>query len=126
VQTASLLEASMLRAIATQRSADPLLQQVKTALARRIQDELTLADLAGMLGQSTRALQRHLRQRGTSHRQLLDTVRRDLALELLADKTNSTAVVAHALGFATPQAFYRAFTRWTGTTTAAWRAAKQA
>jgi AraC-like DNA-binding protein len=124
-QTAALLEAEMLRAIAKGKTADPLVDRAKTALARAIPNEaLTLSDLAEALGQSSRSLQRQLRQRGTSHRELLDAVRRELALELLADGRNSTAIVAHTLGFATPQAFYRAFLRWTGTTTAAWRASK--
>jgi AraC-like DNA-binding protein len=69
-----------------------------------------------------RTLQRELRARSKSHRELVDEVRRELALQLLAREETSIMEVAYEVGFARLQAFYRAFARWTGTTPALFRA----
>lgn len=63
-----------------------------------------------------RTLQRRLAAEGTSFAAVLDEVRRELALEHLAQPTTSVAEVAFALGFADQTAFHRAFVRWTGKT----------
>ena len=61
-----------------------------------------------------RTLQRRLRDHGTSHRQIVDDVRRRLAEQLLVRDDTSILEVAYEVGFARLQAFYRAFGRWTG------------
>jgi AraC-like DNA-binding protein len=52
----------------------------------------------------------------------VDEVRRELAIQLLAREETSIMEVAYEVGFARLQAFYRAFSRWTGTTPALFRA----
>lgn len=63
---------------------------------------------------STRHLRRLLGQHGTSYERLLDEVRRDTALRLMADPAISLTRIAYELGFQDPSSFTRAFRRWTG------------
>lgn len=76
----------------------------------------TLPAVAQLLGVPPRTLQRRLASDGTSFASLLDEVRRELGLQLLAEPRTSVAEVAFALGFADQTAFHRAFVRWTGST----------
>ena len=71
-------------------------------------------DVAHALAMSERAMQRHLRDEGTSFRDLVDDLRRELALRHLAVPGTSATDVAFLLGFSEPAAFTRAFLRWTG------------
>ncbi|QJD59197.1 AraC family transcriptional regulator [Pseudomonas sp. gcc21] len=70
--------------------------------------------IAEPMGISTRHLRRLLGQHGTSYERLLDEVRRDAALRLLADSASSLTRIAYELGFQDPSSFTRAFRRWTG------------
>ena len=45
---------------------------------------------------------------------ILDELRQKTAREYLADGRLTVSQIAHALGFADPAAFSRAFKRWTG------------
>lgn len=79
-------------------------------------------DVARAMTMSERSLQRHLRDEGTSFRDLVDEVRRELALRHLAVPGTSATDVAFLLGFSEPDAFTRAYQRWTGQSPAALRA----
>jgi AraC-like DNA-binding protein len=79
-------------------------------------ESCTLAACAAKLSMPSRTLQRKLAADGGTFASLLDDVRRELSLELLADPTTSVAEVAFALGFGDQPAFHRAFVRWTGST----------
>jgi AraC-like DNA-binding protein len=70
---------------------------------------------------SSRSLQRHLRSDGTSHRDLVAEIRRDLAMRYLAERRIAIGEVAFLLGFSEVSAFHRAFKRWTGATPAEYR-----
>ena len=99
-----------------------LLARVSSAIARRIATELpTLASTADALRTPERTLQRRLADQGVTHSALVDDVRRNLALELLADGNVSLTEIGYRLHFADPTAFYRAFKRWTGEGPAAYR-----
>jgi AraC-like DNA-binding protein len=89
------------------RGSDPLLE----ATAKR-------------LGMGTRTLQRRLRDLGTSHKDLLEEVRRELAEKLLGESRMPIGEVAYLLGFSDASAFHHAFGRWTRTTPSAYRAEK--
>jgi AraC-like DNA-binding protein len=122
-RTVALLEAHAHDSIVKMRAGDPLLQRVRASIAARVDaGAIELSHVAAELGQSERTLQRHLQERRTSLRRVLDDVRHQLAVERLADPRASTVDIARDLGFATPQAFYRAFQRWTGMTPARFRA----
>lgn len=78
---------------------------------------LDLDSVARKLGTSRGTLRRRLAAEGTGYRELLDGVRRKVALARLAREDTSTAAeVAALVGFSEPAAFHRAFRRWMGTT----------
>ena len=96
---------------------DTLVEQVRTM----IKDELSggnasLERIAETLGMSGRTLQRKLREHGTSHQELLDQMRRDLAIRYLEEPEMAICEVAYLLGFSESSALHRAFKRWTGRT----------
>jgi AraC-like DNA-binding protein len=78
--------------------------------------EPELGAIARRLGLSTRTLQRRLEEHGTSLQDLLEEMRRDLAIRYLAQPDITISAVAYLLGFSEPSTFHRAFRRWTGTT----------
>jgi AraC-like DNA-binding protein len=81
-----------------------------------------ISHVARQLGVGRRTLQRALTAEGTSYSAIAAAMRRAAAEQLLARGDLAICEVAHALGFAEVPAFYRAFTRWTGTTPGAFRA----
>ena len=70
--------------------------------------------IATELGVSQRTLIRQLAALGTSFSDLLDRLRKDLALKYVSETDLSLAQVAFLLGYANPPAFSLAFKRWTG------------
>ncbi len=86
----------------------------------------TLAELGRSLGLSTATLRRRLDAEGVAWGLLKDEVRRELALQLLAEGALSVADIAARLGFEDASTFYRAFRKWTGSAPGAWRSAQQA
>jgi AraC-like DNA-binding protein len=78
--------------------------------------------VAEHLRMSVRTLHRKLADEGTSHKLLLDELRRELSQSLLRQPNVSISEVAFLLGFSEPSAFHRAYKRWTGTTPAQARA----
>jgi AraC-like DNA-binding protein len=71
-----------------------------------------LGDVATALGMSTRQLQRHLVAGGTTYRDLLDGVRRELAAHYVREGRLPLADIALLVGFAEQSTFQRAFRRW--------------
>ncbi len=86
----------------------------------------TLALLAQSCGLSPATLRRRLEAEGSAWGQLKDEVRRDLALQLLAEGRRSVGDIAARLGFNDASTFYRAFRKWTGSAPGAWRSAARA
>ena len=82
-----------------------------------------LSEVASVLAMSERSIQRSLSEEQTSYRQLVDEVRKHLAIEHLSRSGTSATDVAFLLGFSEPSAFTRAFRRWTGTAPTGFRAA---
>lgn len=68
------------------------------------------------LGMSPRTLQRHLKQEGSSFKDILRETRRDLAAHYLKSSEMSGAEISYLLGFDDPNSFFRAFRSWTGRT----------
>jgi AraC-like DNA-binding protein len=77
--------------------------------------------IARELNLSLRSLQRKLREQGTCYDSLFQSVRRELAMQLIADAQLSVAEIAQFLGFSSSSNFGRAFKRWTGQTPAEYR-----
>ena len=83
--------------------------------------EASLEKVAGQLGLSGRTLQRKLQERGTTHQELLDQMRKELAVRYLREPEMAICEVAYLLGFSESSALHRAFKRWTGKTPSEFR-----
>jgi AraC-like DNA-binding protein len=69
-------------------------------------------EIARSLNVSLRSLQRKLSEQGMTFKQLVETTRRDLALQYVRDTKHSFNEIAFLLGFTEPANFSRAFKRW--------------
>ena len=87
-------------------------QQLITTLLTTGQPKIDAA--AQELGMSSRTLTRRLAEDGVTYKDLLDEVRRKLAMRYLKDSRISIKNVAYLLGYSEVSAFYHAFRRWTG------------
>ncbi len=76
--------------------------------------EVGIERLARDLGYSRQTLYRRLKAEQITYEQLLDGLRRRLALRFMREGL-SVKDAAYRLGFSDPAAFSRAFKRWTGT-----------
>ncbi len=76
--------------------------------------ESSMDVVAEKLGQSRQTLYRNLKDEGVTYEQVLDELRRKLALDFLAGKKVSVNETAYLVGFSDPASFSRAFKRWTG------------
>jgi AraC-like DNA-binding protein len=72
---------------------------------------------------SPRTFQRRLAAEGTSFKDLLETVRRDLAKAWVRDGSLTLSEISYRLGYCDAAAFSRAFKRWTGEAPSAYRRA---
>jgi AraC-like DNA-binding protein len=72
---------------------------------------------------SERSLRRRLQEEGTSFRALVNEVKMQKAQQWLEHTPQSVEHIAQQLGYAEAAAFIHAFSRWTGSSPAAYRAA---
>jgi AraC-like DNA-binding protein len=95
--------------------AQTLSQRARALLAAELRGgDPTLERIAPKLGIGDRTLRRRLKEEGTSVTEILDELRRELALRYLEEDTMTLDAIAFELGFADARAFRRAFKRWTG------------
>ncbi len=88
--------------------------------------DVSMSTVARRLAMSVATLRRRLSEDGTSHSELLDEVRQELAKKYLTDMSLAISEVAFLLGFSHVTAFYKAFRRWSnGMTPAEFRAQHQ-
>lgn len=78
--------------------------------------EPDLEEVAARLKLPTWTLRRKLAEEGTQFRAVLNDTRRDLAMTYIRDTELAFGEIAYLLGFASAEAFQRAFKRWTGQT----------
>jgi AraC-like DNA-binding protein len=74
--------------------------------------EPDLAEVAARLQLPSWTLRRKLAEEGTQFRTLLNETRRDLAMAYIRDTELAFGEIAYLLGFASAEAFQRAFKRW--------------
>ncbi|MDJ0867726.1 MAG: AraC family transcriptional regulator ligand-binding domain-containing protein [Myxococcota bacterium] len=98
--------------------------EVRSRLRSRLCSGAFQADaIAAELHLGCRTFQRRLEAEQTSFSELLDEVRRELALDLIRSDLPLKELAARC-GFSGPGTLIRAFRRWTGTTPAAYRTAR--
>lgn len=81
----------------------------------------TRKDLADKLLLHPRTLNRRLKEAGTSFRELLNSVRHELACHHLHSTQSNIESIASLLGYSGANAFCRAFSQWEGVPPAIWR-----
>lgn len=82
------------------------------------------AAVASELRMTERTMNRRLEAEGTTFRDLLNEARYDASRQLIGATNLPLTDIALALGYATPSAFTRAFSRWSGDAPSAWRRAR--
>ena len=96
---------------------DSLVDQVRSIIAGEFRGgDPSLERVADQLGLTPRTLQRKLQESGASHNELLDQMRRQLAMQYLREPEMAICEVAYLLGFSESSSFHRAFKRWMGVT----------
>jgi AraC-like DNA-binding protein len=86
-------------------------------LARFLRGERpSVAAAALALTVSERTLHRRLAAEGLTYREVCETTRRQLAVDLVRGSPRPLKEIASSIGFADARSFHRAYVRWTGTT----------
>lgn len=81
----------------------------------------SLEAVASIFNVSVRTLQRKLKEEGVSFLDIVEEVRKSLALHYIRRNSSSVKEIALILGYAESSGFVRAFKRWTGRTPADYR-----
>jgi AraC-like DNA-binding protein len=77
------------------------------------------------LGHSERTLTRRLADENTTYEEVVDQLRRSLALQYVKEPNLSVSQIAWLLGYEGSSSFNHAFVRWTGRSPSATRNEKQ-
>lgn len=108
----------------------PKVQSFVERVRALIAEELKLGNatstrIADRLHVSVRTLSRRLEEEGTTFRDLLNEVRKHLALRYAATTDMQLTEIALLLGFSSAAVFHRSFKRWTGKTPLEYRQARR-
>jgi AraC-like DNA-binding protein len=99
-----------------------LCHQVQKMLLASPEHIPSLSQVASRLHLSPRTLRRKLEAIGTSYNQILEDVRKKLAIRYLLDTPLTTEAISEKLSYSDAANFRHAFKRWTGTAPRAFRA----
>jgi AraC-like DNA-binding protein len=83
--------------------------------------ECSMDHVAALLGMHRRTLDRHLQRHEVSYGKLLDSVKEDVARQLLRDTGLEVQQIAESLRYSSAANFATAFRRWTGSTPSQFR-----
>jgi len=90
-----------------------VISQVREKLAKQLRGGNPSVETVAMaLNMTSRTLQRKLKDANTSHKILLEDMRKKLAKHYLENKNLGVSEVAYLLGYSEPSVFHRAFKRW--------------
>ncbi|MCB0280057.1 MAG: AraC family transcriptional regulator [Calditrichaeota bacterium] len=87
---------------------------------------VSIEEVAEAIPIGVRSLQRKLMDEDTNFQQLLDSVRKSMAIYHLQAMRHSVSEISYMLGFSEPSAFHRSFKRWTGFTPKRYRLENEA
>jgi AraC-like DNA-binding protein len=120
----SILERYMGELLERLPKEDSFVERARAAVARTLRrGRPSLHATARELHTSARTVQRWLREHGTTHMAIVDSVRRELAQRFLAEGRSSITETAFLLGFADVGSFRRLYKRWNGATPSRGRSA---
>lgn len=118
----ALLDGQAEAALALRGSSSRFLGPLRQTIRDRLRDGVpTLDEAARALAMSPRTLQRRLADEGTSWNQLVDDVRKELAVRWVEEGERPLGEIAFLLGYSELSAFLRALKRWTGRSASALR-----
>lgn len=100
--------------MATIKAPPALLGQVRRIILAGGGRFPSVEEVASELHMSSRTLKRKLQQLGTSYQEILDGLRKGLAVEFLTQSDHTVDEIAMSLGYSDASNFARAFRRWTG------------
>jgi AraC-like DNA-binding protein len=86
-----------------------------------VSGELSMDSVAARLGMHRRTLDRRLKQHGVLYGDLLESIKREVACQLLRDTRLQMQQIAESLRYASAANFSTAFRRWTGVTPSVYR-----
>ena len=90
-------------------------ERIRRLLSRRLDSELpSLEAVSALMAMTPQTLRRRLHDEGHGYQALKDALRRDTAIEYLAQPALTLVDIAQRLGFSEPSTFHRAFKKWTG------------
>jgi len=96
-------------------SKNDIVNRVKAAIIDGLSNGfVTEESIAGELHTTPRNLHRKLQKKETSFKQLLNEIRKDLALQYIQDRSKTLTEISFMLGFSEASSFSRAFKSWTG------------
>lgn len=105
-------------------SEDVLLDSLRTAIRIRLPEGYpSLKQIADELRAPLGSIHENLRTAGMSYKEIVEEVRRDLALSYVRQRHLPFSEIAMLLGYSELSAFSRAFHRWTGAAPRKYRAA---
>ena len=108
-------------------TAQSFADQVRTLLLRELlRGRPDAPHVASRLRMSVRTLSRKLESEGTNFKEVLESLRRQLALHHLARSDLSISEIAYVLGYSQVATFHRAFRRWTDQSPREYRVAVRA
>lgn len=91
-----------------------LVNKVYLTLLKNPDRFLGVEEVAEELGMSERNLRRMLKELNTSYRDILNDVRKEIAIRYLQGSDLSMEHIAELVGFSDSSSFYRSFKKWTG------------
>lgn len=108
-------------AVMSQQQFDIVTRVRRAVFTAIVQDDVTVENVAGLLGMHRRTLNRRLAENNTTMADMLNDVRFEIARRLMADTALPLVDIAATLNYADASAFKRAFRSWSGMTPSEWR-----
>ncbi len=113
----SFFEPELQRRLADLGETANVVDRVRSALLELLPGgSASVEAVSKRLGASVRALQRRLKDEGSTFQDVLNRTREELARHYLRSSRMTAAEISFLLGFEDPNSFFRAFHKWTGST----------
>lgn len=110
-----VLHSNLARAQVRANAGGSLILQVRGEIVNSIgRKNVDIESVAAAIFMNKRTLQRGLQKEGVYYKDILDDVRKELALQYLTQRNLSLMEVAEMLGFNEQSSFYKAYQRWFG------------
>ncbi|MFG1201757.1 AraC family transcriptional regulator ligand-binding domain-containing protein [Xanthobacter aminoxidans] len=90
---------------------------------RLLDGQSDIEGAANLVGLGVQGLQRRLREKGFTYREIVEEARRARAIRLLVETEHSVLTISLSLGYDSHSSFTRAFIRWMGCTPSEYRRA---